>query len=68
MNKTKSKYNNAESLYWRDVGVLIYAIQLMTTYLGFNSCPLGTLASKDFNQLFNNENLLAGGGILVGKI
>lgn len=68
VNKTTSKYNNAESLYWKDVGVLIYAIQLVTTYLGFNSCPLGTLASKDFYQLFNDKNLLSGGGILIGNI
>lgn len=66
-HKTASKYDHPESLYWRDTGVLIYALQLVANYLGFKSCPLGTLAKETFNELFNSERLISGGGILIGK-
>lgn len=65
--KTASKYHNPESLYWRDAGALIYALQLIVTYLGFKSCPIGTLSSDTFNELFQDENLLSGGGILISN-
>lgn len=65
--KTQSKYENAESLYWRDAGALLYCIQIISTYLGFKSCPLGGLAIKSFNNLFKTSNLISGGGILIGK-
>ncbi len=64
--KTQSKYENAESLYWRDVGALLYCIQIVSTYLGFKSCPLGGLAIKSFNNFFKTSNLISGGGILIG--
>ncbi|SRX76389.1 nitroreductase family protein [Aequorivita antarctica] len=64
--KTQSKYENAESLYWRDAGALIYCIQIVSTYLGFKSCPLGGLAIETFNSLFKTNNLISGGGILIG--
>lgn len=66
-NKTASKYNNPSSLYWKDTGAIMYAIQLMATYLDLKSCPLGTLASNSFNQLFEELSLISGGGILVGR-
>jgi len=65
--KTSSKYENAESLYWRDVGALLYCIQLVSSFLELKSCPLGTLAANSFHLLFENDSLLSGGGILVGK-
>lgn len=64
--KTESKYFNSESLYWKDLGALIYNIQLVCSYLEIVSCPLGTLASDNFNRLFETEKLLSGGGILIG--
>lgn len=64
--KTQSKYENAESLYWRDAGALLYCIQIVSTYLGFKSCPLGGLAIETFNNLFKTNNLISGGGILIG--
>ncbi len=65
--KTSSKYENAESLYWRDAGALLYCIQIVATFLNLKSCPLGTLAANSFYSLFETESLLSGGGILVGK-
>lgn len=66
-NKTASKYHNAESLYWRDTGALLYCFQLVSTYLGYNSCPIGTLAISSFSNLFNEPGLISGGGILLGR-
>lgn len=65
--KTGSKYENPESLYWKDTGALLYCIQLIATYLGYKSCPLGTLATTSFNNLFNSSKIISGGGILLGK-
>lgn len=65
--KTSSKYDNPESLYWRDSGALLYCIQLVATYLGFSSCPIGTLAASSFHKLLGSNKLLSGGGILIGK-
>jgi SagB-type dehydrogenase family enzyme len=66
-DKTGSKYLNPESLYWRDSGALLYCIQLIANYLGYKSCPLGSLAANSFNFLFDTPCLLSGGGILIGK-
>ncbi len=66
-SKTSSKYENPESLYWKDTGALLYCIQLIATYLGFKSCPMGTLANSSFNRLFDSPLLISGGGILIGK-
>jgi SagB-type dehydrogenase family enzyme len=65
--RTSSKYKNAQSLYWRDAGALIYCIQITCAYLGLNSCPLGSLAANFFKNLFDTKCLLPGGGILIGK-
>jgi SagB-type dehydrogenase family enzyme len=65
-NKTASKYGNPESLYWKDTGALLYCIQLMATYLGLKSCPLGTLSSSSFNKLFKDSSIVSGGGIIIG--
>ena len=65
--KTSSKYTNPASLYWKDTGALLYCIQLISTYLGYKSCPLGKLASDSFKKLFGTQNLVSGGGILIGK-
>lgn len=64
--KTESKYKNPESLYWKDTGALLYCIQLIATYLGLKSCPLGTLANSSFKNLFKADLLHSGGGVLVG--
>ena len=66
VEKTQSKYENAESLYWKDVGALLYCFQIISNYLGFKSCPLGGLANKSFNNLFQPKTLVSGGGILIG--
>lgn len=65
-NKTATKYTHPESLYWRDVGALIYGIQLIGTFIGLMSCPLGSVNEKQFNNLFGTNTLVSGGGLLIG--
>lgn len=67
VNKTGSKYENPESLYWRDAGALLYCLQLVAEYMGLKSCPLGTLAIEEFGNLFDDKRLVSGGGIYLGK-
>lgn len=64
-SKTEVKYEYAQSLIWRDVGALLYCIQLMATFLGCKSCPVGTLASDEFKGLFNSSLVTSGGGIVI---
>lgn len=65
-NKTQTKYENCESLYWKDCGALLYCIQIVSNYIGLKSCPLGNLATNGYNNIFKTDQLISGGGILVG--
>lgn len=64
--KTEAKYDNAESLIWRDIGALAATIQLTCTFLGLNCCISGTLGYPFINELFNEYNHLSGGAVLIG--
>lgn len=66
-DKTASKYHNPESIFWRDAGALIYCIQLISHFFELKSCPVGTLASQEFSDLFSSSKILSGGGIYIGK-
>ena len=65
--RTSSKYKNSESLYWRDCGALLACMQYVATDLDLKSCPIGYLANESFNVLFPEENIISGGGLLIGK-
>jgi hypothetical protein len=61
LERTTSKYDSAESLYWRDAGALLYCIQLVWEYLNLKSCPKGALAANTFSTLFHTDKLFSGG-------
>lgn len=65
--RTMAKYNNAESLIWRDAGALLQCIQMVSTALGLCSTPLGTLGLPYINQLFENTSTFSCGGIIISK-
>lgn len=65
--KTASKYSNPETLYWKDTGALLYGLQLIAHYLNLKSCPLGTLGYNSFPKLFDESQIISGGGLLIGK-
>jgi hypothetical protein len=64
--RTESKYDNHESLVWRDVGVLANTIHLVSTFLSLNSCISGTLGYPIISDLFSRDNVQSGGAILIG--
>lgn len=65
--RTKAKYKYADSLIYRDAGVLIHAIQMVCTALDLNSCPIGSLGEPFISNFFNNQIGVSGaGGLLIG--
>jgi len=67
VNRTAAKYENAQSLIWRDAGALINNIQMTCTAIGINSCPIGSLGEPYISNFFNPQPGVCGaGGLLIG--
>ncbi|RZL06161.1 MAG: hypothetical protein EOO89_24765, partial [Pedobacter sp.] len=67
-NRTTAKYENADSLIWRDAGALIQSIQLTAAAMGLGSCAIGTLGEPFLSMMFDqNATILSAGGIIVGN-
>lgn len=64
--RTASKYNDYESLVWRDAGAQLCCLQQVAKYVGLDSCPIGYLAEDTFNRIFNCDSLVSGGGMIIG--
>lgn len=64
--RTASKYNDYESLIWRDVGAQLCCLQQVAKYAGLDSCPIGYLAEETYNKMFNCASLISGGGMIIG--
>ena len=64
--RTASKYNDYESLVWRDAGAQLCCLQQVAKYVGLDSCPIGYLAEDTFNKMFNCDSLVSGGGMIIG--
>jgi SagB-type dehydrogenase family enzyme len=65
--RTAAKYENPESLIWRDAGALINSIQLTCTALNINCCAIGTLGEPYISDFFNHQDDIFGtGGLLIG--
>lgn len=64
--RTASKYNDYESLIWRDAGAQLCCLQQVTKYVGLDSCPIGYLAEDTFGKMFNSASLISGGGMTIG--
>jgi SagB-type dehydrogenase family enzyme len=65
--RTESKYENAQSLIWRDAGALIYCLQLTCTAFKINSCPIGSLGEPFISKMFEERGQVIGvGGLLLG--
>lgn len=62
-----SKYENAESLLWRDVGAVYALTNLASVSLGLNSCGLGLTFHPLFSKILGLEDIFFGvGGQLIG--
>lgn len=67
-SRTSVKYENPESLIWRDAGALIYNIQIVATGLKLNCCPLGTLGEPNISELFKRQDKVwSAGGLVIGS-
>jgi hypothetical protein len=65
-SRTHAAYEHAESLVWRDAGCLIATLQLVATWHGLATCPLGILGSGLISAIEKNPQLVAVGAMLVG--
>lgn len=64
---TLAKYEDAESLVWRDAGVLIGYLTLVAQALGLNLCPLGITGEPWISQLIDQPGLVGVGAAFVGS-
>ncbi len=64
-DRTAVKYENSESLVWRDAGALTMTVQLVATAFNIKSCTIGTLGEPFLSQSFENK-LFSAGGLLLG--
>jgi SagB-type dehydrogenase family enzyme len=66
IGKTASKYENIESVIWRDAGALLAHLGLAASSLGLNFCPLGITGAK-WGAALDEKKLICGVGVaLVG--
>jgi len=66
LERTAAKYDNPESLIWRDAGALINSIQLTCTAMNVNCCPIGSIGEPYIGDFFNQDGIFGAGGVLIG--
>ncbi len=64
--KTAAKYENAESLIWRDAGILQGSLALVATALGLNYCLLGITGNPWVAHLSDQGKLQGVGMAILG--
>ena len=66
--RTLSKYENGESLIWRDAGAMIATTCLVAEALRLNCCAIGTTGEPMISDMFEAGQTLFGvGGCLIGE-
>jgi SagB-type dehydrogenase family enzyme len=65
--KTNAKYENADTLVWRDAGVLLGYLSIVAESLGLNFCPLGITGHRCVEKLPHQGSLTAVGVALLGS-
>jgi SagB-type dehydrogenase family enzyme len=67
-SKTYSRYQNPDSLIWRDSGALLATIGIVAEALSLNCCGLGTTGGPSISRMVNASDLIVGtGGCIVGS-
>jgi SagB-type dehydrogenase family enzyme len=61
---TAAKYENSESLVWRDAGVLLSQLGLVSSLLGLHFCSLG-LTGSDWANPLDQHHLIRGVGLAI---
>lgn len=65
--RTASKYENSDSLIWRDAGALATTFSLVAQALGLNACILGTTCEPQLSHCLKTEKVVGVGGIVIGR-
>jgi hypothetical protein len=66
--RTLSKYENGESLVWRDAGALLATLSLVAECLSLNCCAIGITGEPFVSGMFGKDSNVVGvGGLLVGR-
>jgi SagB-type dehydrogenase family enzyme len=66
--RTLSKYENGESLVWRDAGALLATLSFVAECLSLNCCAIGITGEPFISGLLGkNSNVVGVGGLLVGR-
>jgi SagB-type dehydrogenase family enzyme len=63
--KTAAKYENPESLVWRDAGVVLGYLSIVAEALGLAFCPLGITADEYLAHLSPTPGGLHGAGVAI---
>lgn len=66
-DRTSAKYENAESLVWRDAGIVLGAIHMVAAALNINCCSYGINGDAWTAELTNAESVYGAGGCVVGS-
>ncbi len=66
--RTLSKYENGESLIWRDAGCLLATMHLIAEWCGLNFTALGPTGEPFVSEAFSQGNRVCGvGGCVLGR-
>lgn len=65
--KTSAKYESANSLVWRDAGVLLGYLSIASESLGLNFAPLGVTGDPFTSELIKQPGLVGVGAAWVGS-
>jgi hypothetical protein len=66
--KTHARYQNPDSLIWRDSGALLATIGIVAEALSLNCCGLGVTGNPLVSQMINASDFVVGtGGCIVGS-
>ena len=63
--KTASKYENPESLVWRDAGALLGYMSLIAEALRLQFCPLGLTGDPELGAVLAPQSGLRGAGLSI---
>ena len=66
-DRTLAKYENGESLVWRDCGALLATISLVAEALDLNCCAVGITGEPYVSQMLaSNKQVIGAGGMILG--
>lgn len=62
--KTSAKYDNPNSLIWRDAGAILGVMAIVAEFLNLNFCPLG-ITGEPWAQKLDKQSRLVGVGVAL---